>query len=127
MTTFNTFVKTSVISAVALMSLAGAGPAFAASTDEGQVPQAMMSSYGTDFTSPAAVKQLQKKASRVAKTICYGDDDPIHATSSQQDCYATAIKTAFAQIETKRQIALGTSSGTLVASQSLHSTVRTAH
>lgn len=126
MTKFSNFVKASVISTIAIVSITVASQASAATQDTEQAPQAEMNIRDADFTSPAAVQQLQKKARVVAINICFSGTGTFPSTS-ERECYNTAVKSAFTQIEAKRQLALAHANTTLAAGETMHSSARTEH
>jgi len=127
MTQFFTSVKASVITSVAIVTLAVAGPAFANTTEDNQLPQAEINIKSADLTSPSVVKQLQAQARRVASQICYssGDIRDMSQAIAERDCYNTAVRDALAQIETKHEIALAKAGNAQVADQMVHTSVRT--
>ena len=126
MTKLTSIVKASVISSIAMGGLLIATPIFAATSDTDQVPHAVVSAMTSDFSSPVAVKDLQRKARQVAAQICDYDGSTANLSSSERACYQTAVDKADAQIETQRQLALNSSNGTQLASQPAQSSVHTA-
>jgi len=126
MTTFSNFVKASVISTIAIVSFAAASQVSAATQDPDQAPQAEMSIKGADLTSPVVIKKLQTKARMVAHDMCFSGASPF-PTTSERDCYDTALKSAFGQIEAKHQLALANANSNLAAGETIHSSARTEH
>ena len=126
MTKFSNIVKASVFSSIAIVSLAVAGPALAASSDSEQAPQIEMPTNGADFASPAVVKQLQNQARRVARDMCFIGSETLPSLA-ERECYNTAIKSAFTQIEAKHQLALTGTTTDVAVGETIHSSVRTDH
>jgi len=126
MTKFSNIVKASVFSSIAIVSLAVAGPALAASPDSDQAPQVEMPTNGADFASPTVVKQLQNQARRVARDMCFVSSETL-PSQAERECYNTAIASAFTQIEAKHQLALTSTTTNLAAGDTIHSSVRTDH
>lgn len=104
MTKTFTIVRTATLGLIAAGFVAGAVPAMAA-TDP--VPQAELNVAGTDFTSAKAVDRLITRLHRIATEICAPDSDArTPMNDDQRTCYDTAVKTAMAQINSKREQAM---------------------
>jgi UrcA family protein len=126
MTMFSNTLKARVFASIAIIGLSITAPALADNADVDAIPQAAMNVKGADFSSPSTIAKLQASARRVARDMCFSGGSSL-PTISERDCYNTAVKSAFTQIEAKHQLALQHGNSTLAAGDATRSGVRTDH
>lgn len=104
MTTTTSFARTSVI-AFASGLIALATPAFAAAADDA-LPQTAVNVAHTDFTSAKAIGHLKAQVRRAAFKICVPDGNVMTMPADQRKCYETAVNGGLAQIASRQEQAL---------------------